>query len=189
MSVDIKPVEYVEIRMDELVQELRATIKVQETCTVEYWGAKTEIPKGKITKKVEEVFTRGQCHALALALHEETGWPLAGTFRIGVDLDDDNEVIYAPNGTIRRTPSHVVVLSPYGPVDIKGIRDSFEGVENRIIPISKEHVMHFKEIDYLEPNLAVAQEYVKPVLRKVKRQVQAKKRREQNQNTKGTFNA
>jgi hypothetical protein len=112
-----------------------------------------------------------------------------------VDLDDDNEVIYAPNGTIRRTPSHVVVLSPYGPVDIKGIRDRltgidrFTGVEKRIIPISKEHVMHFKEIDYLEPNLAVAQEYVKPVLRKVKRQVQAKKRREQNQNTKGTFNA
>ena len=31
---------------------------------------------------------------------------------------------------------------------------------------------------------------IKPVeLRKVKRQVQAKKRREQNQNTKGTFNA
>lgn len=29
MSVDIKPVEYVEIRMDELVQELRATIKEQ----------------------------------------------------------------------------------------------------------------------------------------------------------------
>lgn len=29
MSVDIKPVEYVEIRTDELVQELRATIKVQ----------------------------------------------------------------------------------------------------------------------------------------------------------------
>lgn len=188
MSVDIKPVEYVEIRMDELVQEPRATIKVQETCTVEYWGAKTEIPKGKITKKVEAVFTMGQCHALALALHEETGWPLAGTFRIGVDLDDDNEVIYAPNGTIQRTPSHVVVLSPYGPVDIKGISDSFQGIE-RIIPISKEHVMHFKEIDYLEPNLAVAQEYVKPVLRKVKRQVQAKKRREQNQNTKGTFNA
>ena len=29
MSVDIKPVEYVEIRMDELVQELRATINQQ----------------------------------------------------------------------------------------------------------------------------------------------------------------
>ena len=159
--------------------------KSTENCRVEYfeWGfpVEMEIPKGKITKDVETVFTQGQCHALALALHDETGWPLAGAFRIGVDLDDDDEIIYDAYGRIRSTPTHVVVLSPYGPVDIKGIRDSFKCIEKKVIPISKEHVMFFEEIDYLEPNLAVAQEYVKPVLRRVKRQVQAKKRREQSE--------
>ena len=142
-----------------------------EYCTVHYFemgfAESTEqtilIPKGKITPSVVKAFTSGQCHALALALHEHTGWGIVGLF--DVDYDDDK---YG-------TPNHVAVQSPDGLVDIKGL-----GAEHRWhgltpFPVTKKQVLTYSDRElwdsyYLEPQLAVAEEYVKPVLEAVQNQ-------------------
>ena len=47
-----------------------------------WWGHHTLVIDdqgfGVIDSEAEIVFTRGQCHALALALHKLTGWPIKG---------------------------------------------------------------------------------------------------------------
>ena len=68
------------------------------------------------------------------------------------------------------TPGHVVVLSPQGTVDIKGLGAACRWPTRELIPVTKEEVLKFSERDYLEPNIAVAKEFVKPVLRLVAKQ-------------------
>lgn len=61
-----------------------------------------------ITPLISHVFSNGQCHALALALHDILGWPIMGT--------------YHQFGGSRHT-NHYVLLSPEGfSSDIEGIR-------------------------------------------------------------------
>jgi hypothetical protein len=109
--------------------------------------------KGNITKKAKEVFQCGQCHALALALHEEAGLPLVGLYN---DSDTD-------------TPSHVVVqVKGNVLLDITGL-----GPENTPLwrrceprPLTKQEVEQFAELDYLEPNKDVARPFAKTLLKK-----------------------
>jgi len=54
----------------------------------------TLIPSEGITKRVVKVFNNGQCHALAVALHKLTGWPIIG---------------FVEPGSGKRIPHHFVV--------------------------------------------------------------------------------
>lgn len=80
---------------------------------VSHWGwigqTESEINNnGVIDEQARRVFVRGQCHALALAIRELTGWPLFGL----VDRRDGNS---------QRSPGHVVVRTPSGAyIDING---------------------------------------------------------------------
>ena len=62
-----------------------------------------------ITPEIEHIFSFGQCHALAVALHELLGWEVMGT--------------YSPWGDDRST-FHYVVQCPdkRGTADVHGIR-------------------------------------------------------------------
>lgn len=40
------------------------------------FGVATELTEGEWNENAVKVFSQGQCHALALALHHLTGWPL-----------------------------------------------------------------------------------------------------------------
>lgn len=69
-----------------------------------YWGifgdGHTEELKvingyGVLDKKAEYVFTAGQCHSLALALHKLTGWEIRG-FGVGPYNEPHHCAVYCP---------------------------------------------------------------------------------------------
>src|ERR1035437_6030934 len=108
----------------------------------------------KIDNDAVEEFTCGQCHALALAIHEETKLPLAGIWR---DKYEDWE--------LEPTPDHVVVVLPDSRLlDIEG-----PGAENRWVgavrPFTPEEVMDFQKFDYHAPDMGNAKRYAQAVLK------------------------
>jgi len=106
---------------------------------------------GHIDYNAERVFTRGQCHALALALHRLTGWELYG--------------LYSPGEWRRKeTPGHVVVKSPDGMyIDITG-DNALEGwraywPEATPHALTEAQVLEFEHDDYQKPFIEAAKPY------------------------------
>jgi len=108
--------------------------------------------RGIINDEAVTCFTRGQCHAFAVALHDETGWPIIGI------------------GGYPESPSHFVVYSPKIDdfVDIEG-----PGALRRD---GGEHYQMLKEFDkkeairprlYMPPNYEAARPFVKTVLEEI----------------------
>lgn len=74
------------------------------------WGVDEQIDPRNIGPHEEYVYSCGQCHALALAIHERTGWQLAV-------LCPSEDAIPSEDG------DHVICITPDGlGVDIKGFR-------------------------------------------------------------------
>jgi len=78
---------------------------MSESVTLRYgWGFEAALPYGDITPETEVAFTRGHCHALAVALHEATGWPIYEAYYDG-HLPDPDEAgghfaVKCPDGRI-----------------------------------------------------------------------------------------
>jgi hypothetical protein len=111
--------------------------------------------EGIIDCDAEYAFTRGQCHALALALHRLTGWQLYG--------------LYKPNE--RGTPSHTVVRSPDGEyIDINGNnalkdwREYYPAVKPKAV--TEAQVLEFENDDYVKPDIKAAMPYAKALASK-----------------------
>jgi hypothetical protein len=137
-----------------------------EYLTVEYWGEWSRDTRtlkvdddgyGVLDKAASMAFRRGQCHALALAIHELTGWPIKG---LG-DYDRPN------------SPAHCVVWCPKlrGYVDVRGRvsrkyfyrRNGWKVINRRVRPVEIESFE-----DYLKPNMEAARAFAKTVLRNLK---------------------
>ena len=114
------------------------------------WGDRDfELVPGELTDDARYVFTRGQCHSLALALHEATGWPIFGDF---VSEYDD-------------TPDHVFVQAPDGRfVDVEGT-PTILGAEVR--EVDPEDCYESFGGDYRRPEVEAARHWVEPVLAQV----------------------
>ena len=110
---------------------------------------------GIIDEAALRAFRRGQCHALALAIHELTGWPIKG--------------IGSPYADSADSPAHCVVWSPklrrY--IDIGGIVDRSEYRHWRVINrnVSKRRLNNFRY--YLKPNVRASRPFAKAVLRQL----------------------
>ena len=137
-----------------------------EYCTVTYldYGIDVEvqIPKGILNKEVERAFTRGQCHAFALAMNEKTKWPIYGLFS-----EDELEE--------QETPGHVIVKSPWGFVDIQGLGAECRWPERKPVRVTKKAVLTYTDSEtyrdtYLDPQVDVARDYAEPVLKLVEQQ-------------------
>jgi hypothetical protein len=79
---------------------------VQNNTLAHNWGT-AELPDdGEITEDVITAFMNGHCHSFALAMHQETGWPIMG-------------IRY---GSIFSSPGHCVVYCPQldDYIDIEG---------------------------------------------------------------------
>lgn len=90
------------------------------------------VKEGVIDGAARTVFTTGQCHALALALHERTGWPI-------------RVLAYGRKGAAVTSGNHLVVVDPDGnAVDIEGRRPLAEAKRQwglgRAIPVSPGYV-------------------------------------------------
>jgi hypothetical protein len=106
----------------------------------------------RINQDAVDQFTCGQCHALALAIHEKTGLPLAGIWRHD----------YNPEHS---TPCHVVVQHPKGTlIDIQGpgAEDRWEGI---VQSMDVEVVRDLSNRDYSTPRMDEAEPYANAVLK------------------------
>jgi len=109
---------------------------------------------GVLDDRAVRAFVGGQCHALALALHERTGWPLAWV------EDDEGE------------PKHCFVLDPQRTqhaVDIAGVHRRDElvrrwGACERHVDMSEVLALSGGWGGYREPRVDVAQAFVGAVM-------------------------
>lgn len=100
-----------------------------------------------ITPLVEHIFSSGQCHALALALHEILGWPIMGCFH--------------GFGGSRYTFHYVLLYPRGGNVDIHGIRCVDYGMR----PVKPETILKGRCRAFLPPALGFARHYA-PIIAK-----------------------
>lgn len=136
---------------------------MRTTNSVNYYGDWGQVQEarvnkaGNITKKVKTVYSSGQCHALALALHELAGLPLVGLYGDGDDFDEEMGEGYS-------TPMHTAVRLPSGTVlDIKGI-DAQLRWRATVLPLSEKEVRGFEKRDYLPPDVEAAKPFAKTLL-------------------------
>jgi hypothetical protein len=123
-----------------------------------HWDQYTVYP-GIIDNEAIGAFTTGQCHALALEIHERTGWELCGFF--GYYEDDDS-------------PGHVGVCTPEGyVVDVQGIGAEVRWKGKKIKPVSEEDVSNF--VYYAKPQREAARLFVDAVLSQVEEQKRTNK--------------
>lgn len=81
------------------------------------WYAWATVAPGVVDEAARVAFSRGHCHAMALALHEATGWAVSAAM---FDWDRDDP----PIDDLFDVPGHFAVTSPDGRiVDIFGEYD------------------------------------------------------------------
>lgn len=98
-----------------------------------------------ISPLLAHIFSCGQCHALALALHEILGWKIIGIY---------------PKDVKPRRATHVVVAPPSGrTADIYGIRTIDYFIDNRLLKISPETIRKERLPGYLPPAMDLARHY------------------------------
>jgi hypothetical protein len=112
----------------------------------------------RITHKLEHIFSNGQCHALAAALHEILGWPILGCYHQFDNLD-------------KRT-NHFVVEVPNHPpctADIHGIRC----VDYGLRPASYKRIVTGKLDNFLKPNMELARHFAPLIASEIQNQCRA----------------
>jgi hypothetical protein len=111
---------------------------------------------GVIDENARRAFMRGQCHALAIALHRLAGGTIKG---IGNLWDDPD------------SPSHCVVYYPklrrY--VDIKGASKSAPKLNHQKTKVCNRHITERTArgelVGYLEPNISAALPFARTIIR------------------------
>lgn len=108
---------------------------------------------GVIDENAKRAFQHGQCHALAIAISQMTGWPIKGMGRPNYDEPD--------------SPQHCVVWSPtlkkY--VDINGVStkpmlNSWRIINRRISRKKAPNLQY-----YMKPDMKAAIPFAKTILR------------------------
>lgn len=87
-------------------------------------GRQTAVTPGVLDENAQDTFTHGQCHALAKAIHQRTGWPIAiiATATCTQDYDVCEQDRYT--STCPCQFQHTVTVLPDGRLlDITGVFD------------------------------------------------------------------
>ena len=111
-------------------------------------GGEVEVIPGVLDQQAEYAFSAGHCHALALAIHERTGWPL---------------LAMSGRHSLRANLQHVVVVMPDGRwFDVQGPQDPEERYYFQ--EMTAEEVANMGKIEYWKnPETHIAREFVQPV--------------------------
>ncbi|WP_331759507.1 hypothetical protein [Streptomyces anulatus] len=131
-------------------------------------GQSFTVRPGHIDSVAVELFSSGQCHALARALADATGWPMAVVARQACVFATEGcyeEDEIAPDLCVCQ-PIHVVAVNPSGQyIDITGVYVPDPLEDYRIVPMSDRMWRHFTTAAYWRaPALEVARTFVAPVL-------------------------
>lgn len=113
----------------------------------------TDSGEAIIDKNAQFAFTRGHCHSLALAIHQETGWPIFG---IGEGWGG--------------APLHCIVFAPeindYIDIDGPGVKDRFGRIfEDKLQLIEVGRIPHLT--GYLRPEPDAAKPFARKVLSEI----------------------
>jgi hypothetical protein len=138
------------------------------------WFPEHHVTVGVVDDAAHDAFRTGQCHALALALHERTGWPLVviGPKECCYDEDCMDEETDS-TGACGCQVTHIAVQRPDGQVvDIDGtvpvddaILASDDPDMNELRPLSEDRLEEILgSSKWRVPDLAVARGYVDAVL-------------------------
>lgn len=105
---------------------------------------------GIIDEHVRHVFSFGQCHSFAVAVHKLTGWPLRA-----VDNQGDDGI-----------PDHIMVETPNGRLfDITGFEREGNYGDARPISIARLNKLTKRPKCYLPLDLDIAMPYAQSLLR------------------------
>jgi hypothetical protein len=112
-----------------------------------------------ITPQIEHIFTSGQCHSLAIALHEILGWEVMGTYDLfgGGPRDTRHFVVQCPD---RR-----------GDADIRGIRCLDHGLRKASVDV----ILGGRGRGFLPPAMKFARHYAKIIAPEIQKQWDALK--------------
>lgn len=116
----------------------------------------------EITPDVKMLFSCGQCHALAAALHEILGWPILGCYHCGYDDIYKGSPNYKYN-------YHFVLSAPTKrplTADIDGVRC----VDYSLRKASYKQIISGRLTKFLEPNMEFARHYAPIIARELKEQ-------------------
>lgn len=114
---------------------------------------------GTTTPRIGRIFSAGQCHALAVALHEILGWEVMGT--------------YDQFGGGSRHTYHYVVQCPdgRGDADIHGIRCLDHGLRKANVGV----ILGGRARGFLPPAMPFARHYAKIIAPEIQKQWDALK--------------
>lgn len=126
-----------------------------------------KVRAGELDDTATKAFSEGQCHALARAVHERTGWPIA--VRYQAEASDTGLAQSAENHW-----DHAYVVHPSGKVlDVHGLQ-SKEELDRRLgddWPAEHQQVPHdwphWKSPGIRRPAMKVARSFVDPLLKKI----------------------
>ncbi|MFI5859300.1 hypothetical protein [Streptomyces parvulus] len=134
------------------------------------WHKRLTVTTGQLDDAAREAFTSGQCHAMARALSEATGWPMAVLVEPECSYDPDQcsygDVV---EDVCACQLVHMVVLRPDGSlIDINGAHapGAVPGATGLIAVEADEALWRFVSSSphWRRPALAVARTFVKPLL-------------------------
>ncbi|RSS87002.1 hypothetical protein EF903_17985 [Streptomyces sp. WAC05292] len=132
------------------------------------WHQRFEVTPGRLDDTAREAFTNGQCHALALALNEVTGWPT--TALLTSDCSGlDRMCAEDPDDDCPCRIGHVVVTRPDGAhVDITGAHapgqvPDFPGAT--AVPMTEAHWSAIRSTPtWRDADMHAARTFVNPLL-------------------------
>lgn len=126
-------------------------------------GAGWDLIPGLIDHNAKQAFTNGQCHALALALHQQTKWPLIWT-----TFQTCNHRLCSQDQDAYCHPDHVLVKTPKETyLDILGEHslESLQKIYKEVGSLSTSRLEHLISIEhFIEPDHQAANTFVDAVL-------------------------
>jgi hypothetical protein len=131
------------------------------------------IVPGRLDDDAIHTYTHGQCHALALAVHEETGWPIEWAGRPVCVFDEDCPPEDWPDGTCPCQVDHVVVRRPdgllldaHGPrTDLDVLSDTLDPGVAVLRPADPDRVRELHTaFDWQTPDMGTARTFVRQLL-------------------------
>lgn len=112
----------------------------------------------RLRQMTEDIFRDGQCHALALALHEHTGWPIVGLWSPETGFDE-HYMARMPDGRL---------VDVMGAADAESVVGGGDWVGCEPRPVGPETLTGLVERgDMEEPTAVLARAVVPQVLAKV----------------------
>ncbi|MEU7146985.1 hypothetical protein AB0B15_02935 [Streptomyces sp. NPDC045456] len=158
--------------LDQLISRLTAAFGLPAGESVTVLGTNFQVIPGEINEQARAAFSSGQCHALAQALTEITGWPAAAVLsqQCADEYDECGDGQQTADGVCICRIEHIVNVRPDGSlIDINGAHpaDHVQGREPGlpIVPMT-ERLWRIvsANAEWRDPDIAVARSFVQPLL-------------------------